>query len=422
MCLNLLYSRSCYNAKLCVLIVFSLIVSGCHYNADKHSVRFESRDYDVVLPDDDFSAYITASSAQIEQAIQLRLAEDPQAYRYDWDIDALVQQAAPFLIEPDVADGQLGFLLMHGINETPGKMRDLADALHKQYPNAIIYAPMMSGHGTLPGDMLSASYHDWVLMSHHAYQLLAAKVDHVVLVGFSTGAVLALELMQDNSADQVSGLILVAPAVSIKSWVPLSRWLRKLRPFVRRYHDDTAIKYNSVTFESAYQVMLLSRSLDWKHLLEVPVLVFMADHDSVLDTQSNIAYLKQVMKHPKSKVMIMGKAKNAKNYDLASVAFIEGDEHFKSYNMIDIDHMGLLVKPENPLLGYHGLYPDCRFHLTQKSIDTCRESQSTGSYGPVSYGVMLWGPRDYRISSFNPLFNTMVEQMTQFISEDVMHQ
>ena len=90
--------------------------------------------------------------------------------------------------------------------------------------------------------------------------------------------------------------------------------------------------------------------------------------------------------------------------------------------MIDLVHGGLLIKPENPLLGYHGLYPDCRFHLTQQSIDTCGKHQSKGVYGPVSYGVILWGPRDYRISSFNPLFNTMVEQMTQFISEDVMHQ
>ena len=422
MCLNLLYSRSCHNAKLCVLIVFSLIVSGCHYNADKYSVRFESRDYDVVLPDDDFSAYITASSAQIEQAIQLRLAENPQAYRYDWDIDVLVQQAAPFLIEPDDADGQLGFLLMHGINDTPGKMRDLADALHEQYPKAIIYAPLMSGHGTLPGDMLSASHQDWVLMRHSAYQLLAAKVDHVVLFGFSTGAVLALELMQDNSHDQVSGLILVAPAVSMKSWVPLSLWLRKFKSFVRRYRDDNAIKYSSVTFESANQVMLLSQSLDWDHRFEVPMMVFMADHDRTLNTKGNIAYFKDVMKHPKSKLMIMGQSKNAQHYDSKSVTFIAGDEHFKLFNMIDLVHGGLLIKPENPLLGYNGLYPDCRFYFTQKSIDTCRESQSTGSYGPVSYGVMLWGPRDYRLSSFNPLFTTMVEHMTQFITEDVMHE
>ena len=54
-------------------------------------------------------------------------------------------------------------------------------------------------------DMLSASHQDWVLMSHSAYQLLAAKVDHVVLFGFSTGAVLALELMQDSAQHQVSG-------------------------------------------------------------------------------------------------------------------------------------------------------------------------------------------------------------------------
>ena len=422
MYLNQSYFKPLHGAKLCGLIALALMVSGCYSNVDLNSDRFESRNYDVLVPDDDFSAYISASSTHIKQAIQLRLAEDPQAYRYDWDIDVLVQQASPFSIEPDAADGQLGFLLMHGINETPGKMRDLADALHEHYPNAIIYAPMMSGHGTLPGDMLSASHQDWVLMSHNAYQLLAAKVNHVVLVGFSTGAVLALELIQDNSTDQVSGLILVAPAVSTKPWVPLSRWLRKLKPFVRRYRDDTVIKYNSVTFESAYQVMLLSHSIDWEHLLEVPVLVLMADHDSVLNTRGNIAYLKHVMKHPKSKIMIMGKAKKAKNYDLESVSFIAGDEYFRSFNMIDIDHMGLLVKPENPLLGYNGLYPDCRFHLTQKSIDACRESQSRGVYGPVSYGVILWGPRDYRISSFNPLFNTMIEQMIEFIGEDVMHQ
>ena len=147
----------------------------------------------------------------------------------------------------------------------------------------------------------------------------------------------------------------------------------------------------------------------------------MADHDSVLDTQSNIAYLKQVMKHLKSKVMIMGKAKNAKKYDLASVAFIEGDEHFKSYNMIDIDHMGLLVKPENPLLGYHGLYPDCRFILPKSRLMFVSRINQKGCMDLYHMGSCCGGLEIIAYQVLIPYSNTMVEQMTQFISNDVMH-
>lgn len=150
-----------------------------------------------------------------------------------------------FIADPDA---ETGALLIHGFTGSPAEMRPLGRALFERGINV---------HGMLiPGmarDMvrLNAMTQDiWEAAARAAWQPVRARYRHAILLGYSMGGALALELAAMRPPDR---LILLAPFLHIAdrlAWLlPVLRFVRReYRPFdgldpanpdVRKFFLDT---------------------------------------------------------------------------------------------------------------------------------------------------------------------------------------
>lgn len=168
-----------------------------------------------------------------QQTLVARLFDDDRFEPFD------------FIADPDA---ETGALMIHGFTGTPAEMRPLGHALHAHGINV---------HGMLiPGmarDMirLNAMTQDvWESAARAAWEPVRARYRRAILLGYSMGGALAVELAAWQSPDH---LVLLAPFVHIAdrlAWLlPVLRFVRRdYRPFdgmdpadpgVRKFFEDT---------------------------------------------------------------------------------------------------------------------------------------------------------------------------------------
>jgi carboxylesterase len=88
------------------------------------------------------------------------------------------------------AGSTTGAVVIHGFTGTPFSVRGVADALAGS--GFDVEAPRLPGHGTTVEDMVTTGWDDWTAEVTTALERLSRRVQHVVLVGQSMGATLAL--------------------------------------------------------------------------------------------------------------------------------------------------------------------------------------------------------------------------------------
>lgn len=101
-----------------------------------------------------------------------------------------------------------GVLVLHGFTGNPSSMRMQADLFAELGYH--VELPRLPGHGTTVADMLTTDWHDWSGEVEAAYQRLAARTKHIVVMGLSMGG--TLTLWTGLQHPDVAGLILVNPA------------------------------------------------------------------------------------------------------------------------------------------------------------------------------------------------------------------
>jgi carboxylesterase len=111
----------------------------------------------------------------------------------------------------DDHSGKPSCLLLHGLGGGPYELDPLIAAL--EAAGVRVSAPVLPGHEG-PGPVMPAScWRDWAAAAESAFDELAARSKPVVVVGFSTGATLALYL---SSRRRVASLVLLAPFLTIR--------------------------------------------------------------------------------------------------------------------------------------------------------------------------------------------------------------
>jgi carboxylesterase len=131
----------------------------------------------------------------------------------------------------DVAPGACLFL--HGLGGAPYEMAPLIAALEAS--GLAVSAPVLPGHEGPGPRMLASAWQDWAAAAETAFDELAAVGKSIVVVGFSTGATLALHL---STRRPVSKLILLAPFMAIRfaHLIPIAP-ATYLRPLARILPD-----------------------------------------------------------------------------------------------------------------------------------------------------------------------------------------
>jgi len=107
------------------------------------------------------------------------------------------------------AGGPDGVLVLHGFTGNPQSMRALAEALAAA--GLTVELPLLPGHGTALEDMVPTRWDDWSGAAEAHFQALAARCDHVAVVGLSMGGGLTCWLAERHP--HLSGIALVNPLV-----------------------------------------------------------------------------------------------------------------------------------------------------------------------------------------------------------------
>lgn len=215
-----------------------------------------------------------------------------------------------------------GVLLIHGLAGTPNEMRALGRSL--QGAGFEVLGVQLAGHcGTLD-DLVATRWQDWTASVHAGAQRLRAKVDRVVAIGLSMGALLALEVAaaRPDLVDGVGALstsfrhdgwsmpVFTRLAFLLKPVLALGIGRRRLflerPPFgirnegLRKYvvahmrsGDSMAAGLPGTPWYSIVEMHALSRHVRRQlPLVRVPCLVAHSSHDDV----SSLANAQQVMR------------------------------------------------------------------------------------------------------------------------------
>lgn len=90
---------------------------------------------------------------------------------------------------------KIACLLIHGFAASPKELIPLGDYLKNNFD---VYAPLLPGHGTNIEDLDKRSYMEWVNCANNVYEYLNTKYKKVVIIGFSMGGTIALQISKKN--------------------------------------------------------------------------------------------------------------------------------------------------------------------------------------------------------------------------------
>ncbi len=124
---------------------------------------------------------------------------------------------APFIIESNqnsLASEKIGALICHGYKSCPSEVAALA-----KYINNFgfeVYAPRLKGHGTAPINLKDIEWQDWYSSVQRGYAFLDNSCSKIIMIGFSTGALLEILLTAKNPG-KIAATILINTALKLQN-------------------------------------------------------------------------------------------------------------------------------------------------------------------------------------------------------------
>jgi alpha-beta hydrolase superfamily lysophospholipase len=188
---------------------------------------------------------------------------DPRRFETDWNRSFELPSQAP----------RGGVLLLHGMSDSPYSLRALGEALHER--GYWVVGLRLPGHGTVPSGLTTVEWEDMDAAVSIAARHLSSRVgeDALHLVGYSTGASLALEYslaaLDTPDIEVPTSLVLISPAVAISPAAAWASWLKALSKipgleklaWTQIVPEFDPFKYNSFAVNAGDQVHRLTRGV-----------------------------------------------------------------------------------------------------------------------------------------------------------------
>ncbi len=164
-----------------------------------------------------------------------------------------------------------GVLLLHGMSDSPYSLRAIGRRLSQS--GYWVIGLRLPGHGTAPSGLLDVVWEDMAAAVRMAIAHLTAKIGSqpIHIIGYSTGAPLALDFALDALEDKVApvpaSLVLISPAIGLHPTAALAVWMRRLSqvPGLGRLAwltielEFDPFNYNSFTTNAGEQVHRLTQ-------------------------------------------------------------------------------------------------------------------------------------------------------------------
>ncbi len=112
-------------------------------------------------------------------------------------------------------------VILHGLFQSPRDMQGLINYFYDQGCNVV--APLLAGHWNIDNQAFyKINFETWITQITEVIEYSQHLGDKVILVGHSTGSLLAIEKIVTHSEYNISHAILFAPAIKLKKHVIFS--------------------------------------------------------------------------------------------------------------------------------------------------------------------------------------------------------
>lgn len=307
-----------------------------------------------------------------------------------------------------------GALLIQGLFDCPFSLRDIGNQL--QNSGIFCRSILLPGHGTVPSDLISVRYQDWVATMRYGIESLAREVDKVILIGYSTGAALSVyQALQDPS---IAGIVLLAPAIKIKApidfmlgWQSLVKWMNKNKTWVYREDELDYTKYLSLPFNPVNQLSMLTTEISHLHVnkkITCPIFMSVSREDETISSHTAIDFFAD-QRNPESKLLLY-----------TSHEHVYPDPRIKTrltkYPDLNIKHFSHVCMPFSPDNTHYG--PNGDYVYASHTYD---HDYYYGAYNNVEESILKVGYKlglmkyKRRALTYNPDFNFMANEITSFI-------
>jgi esterase/lipase len=319
----------------------------------------------------------------------------------------------------------IGVLLVHGLGDSPYFFRDVANAMCSE--GIHVRTILLPGHGSKPGDMLNVSYQQWQTETNHHIRLFSEEVDNLYIGGFSTGANLTT-IASFSMAEEldIKGLMHFSPAFKSRFFVSrLAPYIDSLFPWPNVEEEDNPSRYNSTAMPgfAAYQESvnvlqdLFSKSEKEKRALNLPVLMVVAEKDSVVDTLKVAAQFRDNFTHPHKCLLWQGEDEP----DVPENTLIMQTMNVPEQRISAASHMSTLFSDKNPLYGTSSDFRICDNGQGSDAEARCKAGEEVW-YGPWGFEPdnadeeLATNKKDkvYARLTYNPYFDRMVDQLLAF--------
>jgi len=309
------------------------------WHTEHLSAEFTARKADEIRTFDDY--------LDLEDRLFDQLQEEVYAATETGPAYALVRYSSGSVADPEIRqpnlnrsyelpvdDARGGILLLHGMSDSPYSLRTLGKALHER--GYWVLGLRLPGHGTAPSALKRTRWQDMAAAVRLGMNHLASRVGQkpVHVVGYSTGATLALNLTLDSldEKDQriPASLVLISPAIGVSRIAALAGTQAMLGrlPGMGRLAWTQIIpefdpyKYNSFTSNAGAQVHNLTRSVAAR-VSELsssgqgssmpPILIFKSTVDATVSTTAVVDRLLQHLPDRGNELMLFDINRSAVN-------------------------------------------------------------------------------------------------------------
>lgn len=384
-------------------------------NLALNAIKTTSIGYPVLYPGLPFDQYILACQNMI-RARRTDLHKYPHV-----EPSTIVAANSPFELLPDHPNWadkspRTGVLLIHGLFDCPFSVRDIANQLHAQ--GMMCRSVLLPGQGTVPSDLLHVTYHDWINAVRYAVNGFKQEVDRLFLVGYSTGAALSIyEAIQDS---EVTGIVLLSPAIKIKmpidlimGWRRFVKWLRNKHKWAYIEDEIDYAKYHSIAFNPVEQVHKLTHvvaELNQQHRITTPLMMVTSEDDETISSDAVVEFFAGTQ-NTKNKLIYY--TANHNRFDDDRIIYRQS--HFEKLHINNFSHVCIPFAPTNYYYGENGTYQNAAHPNTKEYVYggyNRLESKATGFLQET--GLLK---RTRRELTYNPDFDFMAQEIVKFVQK-----
>ncbi len=391
---------------LCFAILSGCVGSRAVEAPDAHFKSVGWQDNQALLEHKRFADYANAVTNEVRR---FRIPFDPG------NADLEIEQASPVELQPHTncngrTDGIA--ILVHGLADSAYSLREigkvLADACYK---SRIILLP---GHGTRGGDLLTTRLSHWQDTLNYLVDQASAESDNVMLVGFSLGSVLTLDITL-HRPDDVDGVIGISPAYYLAS-ERIAKWAPLAAPFMRwvdRGVADDPLRYEVMptrgVAETWTAMKQLHNSLKKLGPVKPPWMLIQSMDDAVVVPEKNEALWKVQAAHPDSRLIRLVSTQSYPDEEREINLSGKSD----TSRVIALTHLAIHQSPDNPHYGINGSYRNCGGSMPRnvEQVRLCTDSDR------VWYGLWDTEPapgQAMAYSTFNPSFDLLAREIREF--------